>query len=131
MNITKEEFDKKIIEGKEECIVDFYADWCGPCQMMMPVMEEIGKNHTVYKVNTDDQDELAFSYGVMSIPCIISLDVWELYHNGYNLFRSFTNLSINVGYGTFNIIMNLQSSPGKSIPVFNVGPTSIVSCENL
>ncbi len=72
MNITKEEFDKKIIEGKEECIVDFYADWCGPCQMMMPVMEEIGKSHTVYKVNTDDQDELAFSYGVMSIPCIIS-----------------------------------------------------------
>ena len=72
MNITKEEFDKKVIEGKEECIVDFYADWCGPCQMMMPVMEEIGKSHTVYKVNTDDQDELAFSYGVMSIPCIIS-----------------------------------------------------------
>jgi thioredoxin 1 len=72
MNITKEEFEKKVIEGKEECIVDFYADWCGPCQMMMPVMEEISKNKTVYKVNTDDEDELAFSYGVMSIPCIIS-----------------------------------------------------------
>ena len=72
MKITSEEFKTKVIEGKETCIVDFYAEWCGPCQMMMPVMEEIGKSHTVYKVNTDDQDELAFSYGVMSIPCIIS-----------------------------------------------------------
>ena len=72
MNITKEEFDKKVIEGKEECIVDFYAEWCGPCQMMMPVMEAIGENHTVYKINTDDESELAMSLGIMSIPCIIS-----------------------------------------------------------
>ena len=64
------EFEETIKSGLT--LVDFYADWCGPCQMMMPVMEEIGKSHTVYKVNTDDQDELAFSYGVMSIPCIIS-----------------------------------------------------------
>ena len=72
MKITKSEFDKKVIEDKEECIVDFYADWCGPCQMMMPVMEEIGKTHKVYKINTDEENELAMSYGIMSIPCIIS-----------------------------------------------------------
>ena len=72
MNLTKEEFQKKVIDGKEECIVDFYADWCGPCQMMMPVMEKIAENHTVYKINVDDENELALSYGIMSIPCIIS-----------------------------------------------------------
>ena len=72
MNITKEEFDKKVIEGKEECIVDFYAEWCGPCQMMMPVKEAIGENYTVYKINTDDESDLAMSLGIMSIPCIIS-----------------------------------------------------------
>ena len=72
MNITKAEFDKKVIEEKEECIVDFYAEWCGPCQMMMPVMEAVSENHKVYKINTDDELELASSYGIMSIPCIIS-----------------------------------------------------------
>ena len=72
MNLNNEEFQKKVIDGKEECIVDFYADWCGPCQMMMPVMEEIAKEHTVYKINVDDENELALSFGIMSIPCIIS-----------------------------------------------------------
>ena len=72
MNLTREEFQTKVIDGKEECIVDFYADWCGPCQMMMPIMEEIAKEKTVYKINTDDEGDLAMSFGIMSIPCIIS-----------------------------------------------------------
>jgi thioredoxin 1 len=72
MNLTKDEFQKRVIDGKEECIVDFYAEWCGPCQMMMPIMEEIVKEKTVYKVNTDDENDLALSFGIMSIPCIIS-----------------------------------------------------------
>ena len=72
MNINKDEFNKNVIEGKEECIVDFYAEWCGPCQMMMPVMEAVGETHKVYKINTDDEGELAASFGIMSIPCIIS-----------------------------------------------------------
>ena len=71
MNLTKDEFNKKVIEGKEECIVDFYAEWCGPCQMMMPVMEAIAEKHKVYKINTDDESDLAFSFGIMSIPCFI------------------------------------------------------------
>lgn len=72
MNLTSDEFQKRVIDGKEECIVDFYAEWCGPCQMMMPVMEEIAKEKTVFKVNTDDENDLALSLGIMSIPCIIS-----------------------------------------------------------
>ncbi len=74
MNITKEEFEKKIIEGQEKCIVDFYANWCGPCKMMAPILENISKEHTVYKVNIDDEDELAEKYNILSIPCIVLFD---------------------------------------------------------
>lgn len=57
-------------------ILDFYADWCGPCQMMKPTMEEFEKTHPevkVSRVNIDEQEELAEKYGVSSIPCIVVL----------------------------------------------------------
>ena len=57
-------------------ILDFYADWCGPCQMMKPTMEEFEKAHPEIKVtpvNIDEQEELAEKYGVSSIPCIVVL----------------------------------------------------------
>lgn len=61
-----EDFEKEI---KGEVIVDFYADWCGPCKMLGPVLEETGFN--VLKVNVDDFHELAVKYGIMSIPTLI------------------------------------------------------------
>ena len=70
--ITKDEFKKEVLESKEPVLVDFYADWCGPCRMLGPVMEEISKEHKVFKVNTDDEEELAMEYGIMSIPCVIA-----------------------------------------------------------
>ena len=70
--ITKEEFQKEVLESKEPVLVDFYADWCGPCKMLGPVMDEISNDHKVFKVNTDDEEELAMEYGIMSIPCVIA-----------------------------------------------------------
>ena len=70
--ITKDEFKKEVLESKEPVFVDFYADWCGPCRMLAPIMEEVGKEYKVFKVNTDDEDELAGEYGIMSIPCVIA-----------------------------------------------------------
>ena len=70
--ITKEEFQKEVLESKEPVLVDFYADWCGPCRMLGPVMDEISNDHKVFKVNTDDEEELAMVYGIMSIPCVIA-----------------------------------------------------------
>ncbi len=70
--ITKDEFKKEVLESKEPVLVDFYADWCGPCKMLGPVMDEISKDHKVFKVNTDDEEELAMEYGIMSIPCVIA-----------------------------------------------------------
>ena len=61
-------------------ILDFYADWCGPCQMMKPTMEEFEKVHPEIKVtavNIDEEEELAEKYGVSSIPCIVVLEDGE------------------------------------------------------
>lgn len=61
-------------------ILDFYADWCGPCQMMKPTMEEFEKAHPEIKVtviNIDEQEELAEKYEVSTIPCIVVLEDGE------------------------------------------------------
>ena len=70
--LNKEEFEKEVLKSKEPVLVDFYADWCGPCKMLGPIMDEIGESNKVYKVNVDDEDELAAQYGIMSIPCVIA-----------------------------------------------------------
>lgn len=57
-------------------LLDFYADWCGPCQMMKPVVDEFKEKHPELKitpVNVDDEDELAEQYGVSTIPCFVLL----------------------------------------------------------
>ena len=70
--INGEEFKKEVIDSKAEVLVDFYADWCGPCKMLSPIMDEISKEKTVFKINVDDEQDLAMEYGVMSIPCVIA-----------------------------------------------------------
>ena len=69
--IGEKEFQKEVLEAKEPVFVDFYADWCGPCRMLGPIMEEISETHKVFKVNTDEAMNLAMEYGIMSIPCVI------------------------------------------------------------
>jgi thioredoxin 1 len=62
-------------EGELPCIIDFYADWCGPCKVVAPILEELsqeydGKLH-VYKVNTEEERELAGVFGIQSIPSLL------------------------------------------------------------
>ena len=70
---TKENFNEEVMNSDIPVMIDFYADWCGPCQMMMPIVEEMAEKYDgkvkVGKVNTDQQRELATQFGVMSIPC--------------------------------------------------------------
>ena len=62
----------EVLNEKEVVLVDFYADWCGPCKMLSPIMEEISTEVKVYKVNVDEASDLAAQYGIMSIPCVIA-----------------------------------------------------------
>lgn len=62
-------------EGELPCIIDFYADWCGPCKMVAPVLEELSKEYegkiNIFKVDTDKEQELAGLFGIRSIPSIL------------------------------------------------------------
>ena len=79
INYNNEDFKELI---KERVLVDFYADWCGPCKMLSPLIENISKEIKVIKVNVDQYEELSREYGIMSIPCII------LFENGKELKRN-------------------------------------------
>ena len=69
---TRENFNKEVIESDVPVLIDFYADWCGPCRMMGPVVEELAGEYAgkvkIGKVNIDQEPELAQRFGVMSIP---------------------------------------------------------------
>lgn len=62
-------------EGTIPCMIDFYADWCGPCKMVAPVLEELEKEYSgklhIYKIDTEDQQELAAMFGIKSIPSLL------------------------------------------------------------
>jgi thioredoxin 1 len=72
---TKDNFNEEVLNSDIPVLVDFYADWCGPCRMMLPVVEEMAKKFDgkvkVGKVNTDREPSLAAKYGVMSIPSFV------------------------------------------------------------
>ena len=75
MKVTKDNFEKEVLESKVPVLVDFYADWCGPCKMMTPIVdalaEEAGDVYKVCKLNIDEDTPVAIKYGVMSIPTFI------------------------------------------------------------
>lgn len=74
VNLNKNNFENEVMKEEKLVLVDFWATWCGPCQMIAPVIEKISeenKNVKVCKVNVDDEQELAIKYGVMSIPTLI------------------------------------------------------------
>ncbi len=62
-------------EGDKPCVIDFYANWCGPCKMVAPILEELAKEYdgklNIYKVDTEDQRELASVFGIQSIPSLL------------------------------------------------------------
>lgn len=84
-HLTKETFLAKVFnfeqnqewkfEGTKPCIIDFYADWCGPCKTIAPVLEQLqaeyGNKLTIYKVNTEQEQELAAIFGIQSIPSLL------------------------------------------------------------
>ena len=92
-HINKEEFDKEVLPSKEIVLVDFYADWCAPCRMLAPILEEI-EDVNIYKVNVDQEEELARSYGIMSIPCVISFKDGKEYKRSIGLVEKETLMEL-------------------------------------
>lgn len=75
LKITSENYKEEVLNSEKPVLIDFYADWCGPCRMMSPIIDEIavqlGEKVKVGKVNVDENQDLAMEYGVMSIPTIV------------------------------------------------------------
>jgi thioredoxin len=84
-HLTKDTFKQKVYnyeankewqyEGSKPAIIDFYADWCGPCKMVAPILEELKAEYDekleIYKVNTEEERELAAMFGIQSIPSLL------------------------------------------------------------
>ncbi|MBQ6714519.1 MAG: thioredoxin [Clostridia bacterium] len=80
IKLNKENFDE-IIGGEKKVLIDFYADWCGPCRMVSPIIDEIAEENSeiaVCKVNVDENPDLAGKFGIMSIPTIVVMEKGEI-----------------------------------------------------
>ena len=75
LKITSENYEEEVLKSDKPVLIDFYADWCGPCKMMGPIIdkiaEELEEQVKVGKINVDDNQDLAMEYNVMSIPKIV------------------------------------------------------------
>ena len=74
LNITKENYEQEVLRAAKPVLLDFWAPWCGPCRMVVPIVEQIAEDRediVVGKVNVDEQPELASQFGVMSIPTLV------------------------------------------------------------
>ena len=90
-HLTKQAFLEKVFnyeqnqewkfEGTKPCIIDFYADWCGPCKMVAPILEELALEYAgkidIYKIDTEAEQELAGAFGIRSIPSMLFVPVSE------------------------------------------------------
>ena len=76
MDVTNSNFKEEVLNSEVPVLVDFNADWCGPCKMLRPILDEIADSRADFKIvsiNVDDNEELAKEYGVMSIPCLVAI----------------------------------------------------------
>lgn len=74
LDVTNSNFEEEVLKSKETVLVDFYADWCGPCQMLSPIVDEVANEREdikVCRINVDNEQDLAIKYDVMSIPTLV------------------------------------------------------------
>lgn len=74
IRINKDNFQNEVINSKSPVLLDFYADWCGPCRMVSPIIDEIAEERSdvkVGKINVDEESELAEMFGIYSIPALV------------------------------------------------------------
>lgn len=74
ISVNKNNFNQEVLNSDKPVLMDFWAPWCGPCRMVVPLVEEIAKERSdikVVKINVDEEPELAMQFGVMSIPTLV------------------------------------------------------------
>ena len=75
IKLTEENFEEMVLKSKKTFLIDFYADWCGPCKMIAPILESFSKNSdknmVIGKVNVDKESSIAAEYGIFSIPTLM------------------------------------------------------------
>ncbi len=80
-NLTNDSFDELVANAEGPVLVDFWAEWCGPCKMIAPILDEIAEEHgekiSIAKVNVDEADQIALRYQVLSIPTLIVFENGE------------------------------------------------------
>ena len=79
--LTEEMYQKEVMETEKKVVIDFWADWCGPCKMMAPVVKEIAEDNPdvkVFKVNVDEEPRLADAFSISSIPTIVVIKDREI-----------------------------------------------------
>ena len=82
VNINQNNFREEVLESEKKVLLDFWASWCGPCRMVLPIVEQIAAERPdikVCKINVDEQPGLAAQFGVMSIPTLVVLKNGEIY----------------------------------------------------
>lgn len=81
IEIKEEEFVDKVLNSEKKVLVDFFADWCGPCRMLGPVISEVAEsddNYFYYKINVDKAENISRKYGIMSIPALLVFENGEV-----------------------------------------------------
>lgn len=85
IEINKNNFEEEVLKSGKKVLVDFYANWCGPCKMLKPVLDSVAEEHDdvkIVSINVDEAESLAMTYGISSIPCLIK------FKNGIEVDRS-------------------------------------------